>query len=80
MKHQISKEFVDTVIITIEDDEINSSDKEAFLDVLLNSFRDQNGSWGSRHINSDNVKYAIHKRIWDDVTFQKKYLMLQLSL
>lgn len=80
MKHQISKQFKDTVIITIEDDEINSSEKEAYLDLILNNFRDAHGSWGSRHSNADNVKYAIHKSIWDNAEFQKKYMLLMLSL
>lgn len=80
MKHQISKQFQDTVIITIEDDEINASEKEAYLDLILNGFRDASGSWGFRHINSANVQYGIQKSIWDNAEFQKKYMLLMLSL
>ena len=80
MKHQISRQFIDTVIITIEDDESNSSEKEAYLDLILNNFRDARGSWGSRHINSNNVQYLVNKSIWDNAEFQKKYMLLMLSL
>lgn len=80
MRHLISKQFVDTVMIVIDDDEANAGDKEVFLDLILNQFRDKNGSWGSREINSDNIWYLIHKSIWDNPEFQKKYMMLVLSL
>lgn len=80
MKHEISRTLLDTMIITIDDDEPNSADKEALLDLILNQFRNELGSWGQRFVNSDNVKYAIHKQIWDNKEFQKKYLRLILSL
>ena len=81
MKWQISKKFQDTVEITIWDDEPNSSDKEAYLDLVLNKYRDPVfGSWGSRHINSDNIEYQIDKRIWDNNEFQEKYFLINLML
>jgi hypothetical protein len=80
MEWKISKQFENTIAITIWDDEINSSDKEAFLDLILNKHRNKMDSWGSRHINSDNVVYLIHKTIWDNKEFQKNYMLLSLSL
>jgi hypothetical protein len=81
MDWQICKKDKDTIIITIEDDELNSADKEAFLDLVLNrTGGDSWGSWGTRYINSNAVEYHIPKKIWDMPTFQEKYFFICLML
>lgn len=81
MQHQISKKIENTVEITILDSESNSSDKEAYLDLLLNrTGGDSWGQWGTRYMYDDKVVYRIPKSIWDNKEFQKKYMLILLSL
>jgi hypothetical protein len=64
-----------TVIISILDDESNSSDKDAFLDMLILNYQVTD-----RTFKANRIEYRIDKAIWNDKEFQKKFMWLELSL
>ena len=81
MHWQISKKDSDQVIITVDDDEPNSADKEAYLDLILNrTGGDSWGNWGTRYIKDNRVEYHISKATWDNKDFQEKYFLICLML
>ena len=63
------------VIISIMDDESNSSDKDAFLDVLILNY-----AVTDRTFKSNRIEYRIDKSIWNNREFQKKFMWIELSL
>ena len=66
-----------TVVITIQDSESNSSDKDAFLDLLISTQSDQ---VTDRTYRSDKIQYRITRTLWNNEEFQKKFMWLTISL
>ena len=67
----------DTVVITILDSESNSSDKDAFLDLLISKWSDQATD---RTYQSDQIQYRITRTLWNKLKFQKRFLWLTINL
>ena len=67
----------DTVVVTIQDNESNSSDKDAFLDLLISKWSDQATD---RTYQSDQIQFRITRTLWNKHKFQKRFLWLTTSL
>jgi hypothetical protein len=79
MKHEFCPKDSETVIITVEDDEPNSDEKQFGLNSLLGrTGGDCWGTWGTCLDTGSSFKYRISKKTWTDTDFQKKYMMLFL--